>query len=231
MKQCKPILAFVILIILASLVYADSWTSSQPSHSTLYTDTITSKTDGSSVNIADSQGLFVTGDITTLGKVGVGTTVPATKLAVNNAAVAGSAMSINRDSSVTGYANVRFDTAGAAKFSIGLDKDLTPSADKLTFYDYGAAATVMTITGDNVGIGTASPSSKLHVIGKATITGGVDPPYISFSNESYESIRKYAKNVEEHEKVMLFWNAKTKRIEVYVIGDDAFYAIDGERVN
>jgi hypothetical protein len=82
----------------------------------------------------------------------------------------------------------------------------------------------------NVGIGTTSPTSKLHVIGKATITGGIDPPYISFSNETYESIRDYAKDVEEHEKAMLFWNDKTHRIEVYDINEDKFYTITGEQI-
>lgn len=71
-----------ITLLAPIFIYADSWTSSNPSHSTLYADTITSKTDASSVNIADSQGLFVTGDITTLGNVGIGTTAPQAKLHV-----------------------------------------------------------------------------------------------------------------------------------------------------
>ncbi|MEK6942838.1 MAG: hypothetical protein AABX00_02140, partial [Nanoarchaeota archaeon] len=42
---------FVIAFSLSILpvVYADGWTSSQPSHNTLYSDTITSRTDASSV--------------------------------------------------------------------------------------------------------------------------------------------------------------------------------------
>lgn len=82
----------------------------------------------------------------------------------------------------------------------------------------------------NVGIGTTAPTSKLHVIGKATFTGGVDPPYISFSDESHESIQQYAKEVEEHEKVMQFWNGEEHRIEVYVISEDRFYTITGELI-
>ena len=82
----------------------------------------------------------------------------------------------------------------------------------------------------NVGIGTTSPTSKLHVIGKGTFTGGIDPPYISFSEESHESIRRYAKDVEEHEKVMQFWNGEAHRMEVYVISEDKIYTITGELV-
>lgn len=81
----------------------------------------------------------------------------------------------------------------------------------------------------NVGIGTTNPTAKLHVVGKATITGGVDPPFIFFSNESHQnirhyakSIRHYAKGVEEHEKVMMFWNGESNRIKIYVISDDKF---------
>ena len=62
-----------------------------------------------------------------------------------------------------------------------------------------------------------NPTSKFHVIGKATITGGIDPPYISFSNESHESIRQHAEEVEEHEKVMQFWNGEAHKMEVCVI--------------
>ena len=68
MKIWRLVIFVGILLGFAISVYADAWTSPQPSHSTLYADTITSKTDSSPVSIADSQGLFVTGDITTLGK-------------------------------------------------------------------------------------------------------------------------------------------------------------------
>jgi hypothetical protein len=80
----------------------------------------------------------------------------------------------------------------------------------------------------NVGIGTANPTSNLHVIGKGTFTGGIDPPYISFTEESHESIRQFAKTVESHEKVMQFWNGKKHRIELYVIEENKFYTISGE---
>jgi len=95
----------------------------------------------------------------------------------------------------------------------------------------GAAIEQMRITQEgDVGIGTTSPTAKLHVIGKAIITGGVDPPYISFSDESHESIRQFARNVEKHEKVMQFWNGKTHRTEIYVIEEDKFYTISGELI-
>ena len=76
--QRKIFLLCIFFILLISLpVFADGWDASKPSHATLYADTLTSKTDASPVSIADSQGLFVTGDIIALGKVGIGTDIDA----------------------------------------------------------------------------------------------------------------------------------------------------------
>ena len=77
---------------------------------------------------------------------------------------------------------------------------------------------------------TGHISGNLVVDGKITASGGIDPPYISFSAESHKSIREYAKEVEPHEKVMQFWNGKFHRIEIYVISEDKFYTITGESV-
>lgn len=114
----KLFLITLIALLIPIFIYADGWTSSQPSHSTLYTDTITSKTDGSSVNIADAQGLFVTGDITTLGKVGIGTTNPSRALHIADV--------------------MRLAPRATAPSSPGsgdIYVDSTPSRDELCFYD------------------------------------------------------------------------------------------------
>jgi len=95
----------------------------------------------------------------------------------------------------------------------------------------GSFANGLLVPSGNVGIGTLSPTSKLHVIGKATITGGVDPPYVSFSGESHQSIRAYAKDVEPHEKAMMFWNADANRIEIYDISGDMFYTVLGQAID
>ena len=49
-----------ILLYTPITVIADGWDASKPSHQTLYIDTLTSKTDASSVNVADS--FFVSGE-------------------------------------------------------------------------------------------------------------------------------------------------------------------------
>ncbi|UCH88837.1 MAG: hypothetical protein JSV49_11445 [Thermoplasmata archaeon] len=67
--------------------------------------------------------------------------------------------------------------------------------------------------------------------GKITVSGGVDPPFVSFSDETYTSIREYAKNVEDHEEVMIFWNGNANRMEIYVIAEDKFYTITGQLID
>lgn len=66
--------------------------------------------------------------------------------------------------------------------------------------------------------------------GKVTAPGGIDPPYVSFSNETHASIRAFAKDIESHEEVMQFWNAPLHRLEVYVIAEDRFYTLVGDLV-
>jgi hypothetical protein len=70
----------------------------------------------------------------------------------------------------------------------------------------------------------------ITVNGKGTFSGGIDPPYISFSDETHDTIREYAKDVEGHEKVMQFWNGVAHRMEIYVINEDLFYTITGELI-
>ena len=76
----------------------------------------------------------------------------------------------------------------------------------------------------------ATFNCNVNIMGKLIPYGGIDPPYISFSNESHESIREYAKYVEEFEVVMQFWNGDAHRMEIYVISEDAFYTFTGELI-
>jgi len=52
-----------------------------------------------------------------------------------------------------------------------------------------------------VGVGTDEPEARLHVVGDVKVEGkiiaseGIDPPYISFTAETRESIREYAKKI------------------------------------
>lgn len=73
----------------------------------------------------------------------------------------------------------------------------------------------------------ASRSITLHK-GKSYMPGGVDPPYVSFSNETHDSIKGHAVGLTDHENAMLFWNNDAGRMEVYVKDEDAFKTLGGQ---
>jgi len=70
----------------------------------------------------------------------------------------------------------------------------------------------------------------INVDGKITATGGVDPPYVSYSAETRESIVERSKKLKEDQVVMQFWNCKTKRFEVYVVKEKKFYSMNGREL-
>lgn len=70
----------------------------------------------------------------------------------------------------------------------------------------------------------------LTVSGKVNAGGGVDPPYVSFSAETQDTIKQFAKEVNDHEEVMFFWNVDSKRFEVYHIAENVFYTLTGDRI-
>ena len=104
-----------------------------------------------------------TGDIylrtSTAGGVGIGTTSPANTLHTYGA----SGSSIAIDAGGTNNSGLQFKTAGTLTAAI----TYVPSTSQMHFYRGGD---VMVVGGNNVGIGTTTPVSRLHVAGR--IAGG-----------------------------------------------------------
>lgn len=103
-----------------------------------------------------------------IGNVGIGTTSPAVKLHIQN--------NISGLDEGGGYGQLRIeDTTGAAgqnKF----DFVTRQGANTLGIYDvYNSATRLLIDNAGNVGIGTTSPATALHVVGAATVTGGIRP--------------------------------------------------------
>lgn len=72
---------------------------------------------------------------------------------------------------------------------------------------------------------TNTMTGDLNVTGKITATGGVDPPYVSYSDQTHKSIINFSKSC--HDNVMQFWCNTHKRMEIYIIKEDQFYTFEG----
>jgi len=157
------------------------------------------------------------------GNVGIGTDDPHQNLSVKGG--------LNVDQAAVNSGLINPGITFGSSSGEGISSKRTEGGNKFGLDFFTQSVSRMSITWrGNVGIGTTNPTSELYVVGKGTFTGGVDPPYISFSNESHESIRQYARNVESHEEVMQFWNGEAYRMEIYVIDEDQFYTITGELI-
>jgi len=77
---------------------------------------------------------------------------------------------------------------------------------------------------DVQGTGTSTIAGNLEVTGKITATGGIDPPYVSYTDESCDSIRKYHQDGVK-DNVMQFWNAENRRFEYYLADEDECYPL------
>lgn len=134
----------------------------------------------------------------------------------------GTSMTTTVGSSMTTTVTGNTGMSTGTDMGVSVGRDLSVAVGRNLDIQSGGTTTIsgssITLNGNTV------------INGKLTVEGGIDPPYISFSKETHESIREYAQHVEDHEEVMQFWNGDTHRMEIYVISEDAFYTFTGELI-
>ncbi|MBU2578172.1 hypothetical protein KKA69_05110, partial [Patescibacteria group bacterium] len=129
------------------------------------------------VRAGGTLGSFV---VTNNGNVGIGTTGPITPLHVYASSANARLLLDNPSNSSPGF---QFGTAGSSNWAIYRPANSTD----FRWYDYGGTPgdRVTFKTGGNVGIGTTSPSQKLHVEGQC-VTGDTLLPILATTNPKSE---------------------------------------------
>ena len=143
------------------------------------------------------------GNVWITGNVGIGTTAPQAKLqvmggaimpALGNSPTAGIQFPSDPGGGGFDEAFIRyFVIAGeTTKLLIGCQND---ADDTIGFFQFGAER--MTIRSGNVGIGTTTPTARLHVVGDLTITGTTRKPGGgTWTNSSDAQLKKNVKPLE-----------------------------------
>jgi hypothetical protein len=134
------------------------------------------------------------------GDVGIGTVSPGThNLYIKDP----TEVNVAFDAPATGIKNWSFKENGSQKAfishkgtSIGNRLDMAA--------DGGATSHLSILNSGNVGIGTITPAVALHVIGAAKISGGVEPPYVSFTeNETIQTAKSRTEGYPMNERFVV----------------------------
>lgn len=165
------------------------------------------------------------------GRIGLGTLDPQRQLHIvgDNPRILIEASSVSPEINFKNTDDAGTDVWSIYKHGTTDDLRLYQGVDRVTF-ESGTG---------NVGIGTAAPTSRLHVIGdihctgKLTSDGGNDPPYVLYDNETRQAIiARVAREVPEEKQdgAVVFWNGDEERLEVYLPRKGEFRDLAGSVV-
>lgn len=127
------------------------------------------------------------------GNVGIGTTVPGSKLVIDNGASADASLVLQN--SISDGSNIRFKNSATNMFSI--DQIEAPNARLRFFTENGPSGNIERMTmleTGNVGIGTTTPLSKLQVNGDlATQNGQVKRDFLTWNTSAGTNVMIHIK--------------------------------------
>jgi hypothetical protein len=119
------------------------------------------------------------------GNVGIGTTSPATPLHVAAVAAVAPVIRLQTTNSTTNGAIQWTNSANSQLVLIGSNYNVSDGSGNLEFVTGGSSTRMLITSGGNVGIGTTSPTAKLHISGTTTSIKITDTTYNRTSSIGY----------------------------------------------
>ena len=185
------------------------------------------------------------------GNVGIDTTTPSEKLEVNGNAKIGGDLEVSGGDIIIGQNEITWSPGGYNTgfrifsrvgadwlgyhgqpliFENGTDLKFEDNNDLLVGTIDAYEGELRLIANDvRVGYGGLG-AGNLHVQGKITATGGIDPSYVAFEMETRKNIiEKVAKEIPEEKlnQAIQFWNEETSQFEVYLPTKGEFRDLQG----
>ena len=175
------------------------------------------------------------GSVDKLG-VGIGTTSPGALFSVESMAInrvterlrgkAGQTSDLLQIASSTNLNFFVIDAQGMVGVGTSTPKSKlsvsTQTAKAPTYKMFTVASTTGATLFEVLANGTTTVTGNLRVTGKIFATGGVDPAYVSFNNQTRASIIDMVIKDGVKDEVLVFYNSEVRQMEVYDIKNNEF---------
>ena len=122
-----------------------------------------------------TEGIYIAAN----GKVGIGTATPTAILTVGDSSTGGGALLLNRENNTgTEGGQIMFAAGTTGESLFYIDSYSSGTSQVLRFRSTNNSSILSMLPAGNVGLGTTSPTQKLHVIGNILVSGTITPDYV-----------------------------------------------------
>ena len=122
-----------------------------------------------------TEGIYIAAN----GKVGIGTATPTAILTVGDSSTGGGALLLNRENNTgTEGGQIMFAAGTTGESLFYIDSYSSGTSQVLRFRSTNNSSILSMLPAGNVGLGTTSPTQKLHVIGNILASGTITPDYV-----------------------------------------------------